>query len=244
MQDSISQRLCKKCNTSFPLSPEFWYKDKKAVHGLSYICKGCAKAKSRQWHGDNREYAKERHAQYYLENIEIFQDYRAKNAEKIAQQKHAWRQNNPDKVAEQKKRHAKRHQSKINTYHRKWYAHNRKRITENITPEQRAEASKRACAWAKANPEKVIEYTHRRRARLAGNGGDGFTKADKELQLRSQKGLCWWCGKEMDKDVTIDHIVPIKRGGPHDPRNIVLAHRSCNCSKKDKLPHEWSNRLF
>lgn len=240
----IVQRLCKKCQTSYPLTSEFWYKDKKASEGLAYICKNCAKAKAIKWHYENQEYANEVSRTRYETHQPEVKQYLADNAERIAQAKREWRQNNPDKVAAQKKRHYDKYKTKIFAYHRSWYKKNKKRITAQITPEQRKAASARSCAWAKANPDKVRNYRHLRRARKLGNGGEGYTKADKNLQLRSQKGLCWWCTKPMGLDITEDHIIPIKLGGKHEPRNIVLCHLSCNCSKKDKLPQDWIGRLF
>lgn len=36
-----------------------------------------------------------------------------------------------------------------------------------------------------------------------------------------------------------DHVVPRSRGGPDSPANLVLACRSCNLEKSDRLPSEW-----
>ena len=247
MSESISHRTCKKCGNSFPLTVEFWYKDKSAAHGLGYRCKPCAKSRSREWHYDNQELANERSRERYRTHPDEVRAYRAENAEHIAQTKREWRQNNPELVAAQKKRSYERCKTHIQEYQKRWRAKNRKRLLEEGRIYYRENAAKicaRSSAWAKANPDRMLNYFHKRRALIAGNGGDGFTKADKNLQLRSQKGLCWWCSKPMGLDITIDHIIALKRGGKHDPRNIVLAHHSCNCSKQDKLPQDWCGRLF
>lgn len=56
--------------------------------------------------------------------------------------------------------------------------------------------------------------------------------------------ICALCGKPVDKSLkyphplsaTIDHIIPIDRGGhPSDIDNLQLAHFSCNRAKSDKL---------
>ncbi|MEW2415301.1 HNH endonuclease signature motif containing protein [Streptomyces sp. NPDC046866] len=35
---------------------------------------------------------------------------------------------------------------------------------------------------------------------------------------------------------SLDHRVPISKGGAHDPSNVFLAHLSCNSSKGDRMP--------
>ncbi|WP_442803649.1 HNH endonuclease [Streptomyces pseudogriseolus] len=39
------------------------------------------------------------------------------------------------------------------------------------------------------------------------------------------------------KAPTIDHIVPLARGGTHEPANVQLAHYHCNAIKSDG---EWA----
>lgn len=36
---------------------------------------------------------------------------------------------------------------------------------------------------------------------------------------------------------TVDHVVPLARGGTHDPENLVLACMACNCKKGVR---EWA----
>jgi 5-methylcytosine-specific restriction endonuclease McrA len=48
---------------------------------------------------------------------------------------------------------------------------------------------------------------------------------------------CQYCGKQ-SKDLTIDHVVPRHRGGPHRWENLVSACKTCNHRKGGKLPEE------
>ena len=76
---------------------------------------------------------------------------------------------------------------------------------------------------------------------------------DKDITLvrlyERDKGICYLCGCECDysdfemvNDVfkvgktypSIEHIIPISKGGTHSWDNIKLAHISCNSKKKDK----------
>lgn len=49
---------------------------------------------------------------------------------------------------------------------------------------------------------------------------------------------CHYCG-ERGKQLECDHVVPVSRGGSHDPDNLVTACKPCNQSKRDKTPEEW-----
>lgn len=48
---------------------------------------------------------------------------------------------------------------------------------------------------------------------------------------------CVYCGKEA-KDLTLDHVLPRHRGGPHSWENLVSACKSCNHRKAGRTPAE------
>ncbi|MCX4360786.1 HNH endonuclease [Mucispirillum schaedleri] len=57
-------------------------------------------------------------------------------------------------------------------------------------------------------------------------------------------GECYYCGKNFNpKDLTMDHVVPLIRGGKSTKNNIVPACKECNNVKKHKLPVEWTEYL-
>lgn len=87
------------------------------------------------------------------------------------------------------------------------------------------------------HPEKMRQQNRQKRAQKAGARGN-FTAAD-EATLRAYQKHCHICGKRFTKGdpATIDHVIALADGGPHDPNNIALAHLSCNCSKQDKRTH-------
>lgn len=50
---------------------------------------------------------------------------------------------------------------------------------------------------------------------------------------------CQYCGKRPPKDeLTIDHVIPVSRGGKSTWDNVVLACTKCNVKKSNKLPVE------
>ena len=61
---------------------------------------------------------------------------------------------------------------------------------------------------------------------------------------RLSKGVCDYCGKETPpKKLTMDHIVPLARGGRSTKGNVVPACKECNTRKKQLLPMEWDQYL-
>ena len=52
-----------------------------------------------------------------------------------------------------------------------------------------------------------------------------------------QKGICHYCGgKFPPSELTMDHIVPLSRGGHSTKGNIVPCCKACNNSKKYTMP--------
>ena len=54
------------------------------------------------------------------------------------------------------------------------------------------------------------------------------------------KGVCHYCSRPTPpRDLTMDHIVPLARGGRSTKGNLVPACKDCNNRKKSLLPMEW-----
>lgn len=57
-------------------------------------------------------------------------------------------------------------------------------------------------------------------------------------------GICHYCQRTFPpKELTLDHIVPVARGGRSTKGNCVPACKECNNQKKDLLPLEWDEYL-
>lgn len=55
------------------------------------------------------------------------------------------------------------------------------------------------------------------------------------------KGLCFYCGLRFPPaELTMDHIVPVYRGGKSVKGNVVPSCKACNTRKRDLLPMEWN----
>ena len=57
-------------------------------------------------------------------------------------------------------------------------------------------------------------------------------------------GICHYCKKKANpRDLTMDHIVPVIRGGKSTKGNLVPVCKECNDKKKYLLPIEWEEHL-
>lgn len=57
-------------------------------------------------------------------------------------------------------------------------------------------------------------------------------------------GVCHYCHREVGRTrLTMDHVVPLSRGGKSTKGNIVAACKECNNKKKYLLPIEWGEYL-
>jgi 5-methylcytosine-specific restriction protein A len=59
-----------------------------------------------------------------------------------------------------------------------------------------------------------------------------------------QKGICHYCHRQVGiANLTMDHVVPLSRGGKSTKGNLVPACKECNNKKKYLLPIEWEEYL-
>ncbi len=60
-------------------------------------------------------------------------------------------------------------------------------------------------------------------------------KKTKWWQNKLQIGKCYYCEKQFSKaELTMDHVVPLIRGGKSIKNNLVPACKKCNFDKKHK----------
>ena len=61
---------------------------------------------------------------------------------------------------------------------------------------------------------------------------------------RLASGSCHYCeGSFHSRDLTMDHVVPIVRGGKSSKSNVVPCCKQCNSQKQYMLPLEWEAYL-
>lgn len=61
----------------------------------------------------------------------------------------------------------------------------------------------------------------------------------KNLIILRDGNICQYCGAELsDREITIDHYIPLSRGGRTNFNNLRVACHDCNQAKADSYPHE------
>jgi hypothetical protein len=99
-------------------------------------------------------------------------------------------------------------------------------------------------AWRLDNPERVKDSksksAHLRRTRIANAPFEDFPAS--EIWVRDG-GICWLCDSQIDpqlkwphpQSLTLEHKLPISKGGGHTRENCALAHNLCNMRKGAKV---------
>jgi 5-methylcytosine-specific restriction endonuclease McrA len=148
----------------------------------------------------------------------------------------AWSKANPDKVkAHNKKRNPgvwqKQKQDKEYLLKKTLY----RQATRDIR-------IARATKWNQNNREKFrshVSKCHNKR-RVSLSGGRSYLILDKELN-RLYRSCCALCASV--NNITIDHIIPVARGGNHSIGNLQPLCKSCNSRKKTRFISEYKHYL-
>ena len=63
-------------------------------------------------------------------------------------------------------------------------------------------------------------------------------------QQKTSSGTCWYCGQKVGyHNLTMDHVIPLARGGRSTKDNLVPSCKECNTKKKSSLPVEWEEYM-
>lgn len=137
----------------------------------------------------------------------ISRDYNRRNRSKVAQTGNAWRRANRERHLETR---------------RAWRA-----IPGNA---ERERARNRA--WSKHNMDAIIAIQHKRRALKKANGGTYTARQWKALCARYDN-RCLCCGRK--RRLSVDHIVPIIKGGANSIDNLQPLCKPCNSRKGSRV---------
>jgi 5-methylcytosine-specific restriction enzyme A len=63
-------------------------------------------------------------------------------------------------------------------------------------------------------------------------------------QQKTSTGTCWYCGQKVGyHNLSMDHVIPLSRGGRSTKDNLVPSCKECNNKKKSLLPVEWDEYM-
>ncbi|MER7331681.1 MULTISPECIES: HNH endonuclease [unclassified Micromonospora] len=91
-----------------------------------------------------------------------------------------------------------------------------------------------------ANKDRYLSDVRLRKARVRGVTTEYFTS----LEIYERDGwICGICHQHVDPKLefphpwskSLDHRIPVSKGGPHSRENTQIAHLLCNLRKSDKL---------
>jgi 5-methylcytosine-specific restriction endonuclease McrA len=233
--DIGQRKTCTKCGEVKPTSG-FYRATSGSVDGFRAQCRSCYnavrrasadpgknRAACRKWRGDNIEKAREADRKRYP----------ARRAERLERARKDWRSLNPDdraKRAAELREWKAANPDRVKAMWVRTYARNRDKIASRIR------------RWGRENPEARAAIRDRRRAREASAAGD-YTKEDVRALLKSQGRVCFYCHATLKK-FSVDHFIPLARGGSNGPSNLVLSCLPCNCRKAARMPWEWMPERF
>ena len=224
----MDSKTCVRCGETKPTA-EF-HNRSVAFDGLNAACKVCACAARRAGRNAEREHA------YGRQWREANPGYSAKTAK-------AWREANPERRKANHDRWASENAERLAQAKRAWYEANREWVL----------------SWAARNPEgakaKLERYTQRHPdRRLAAENRRKAAKRGARISAIDLDSLwtgrCGLCGEDLSRDQawphplsrSLDHIMPLSRGGAHSQDNLQWTHLRCNVSKGAKTPEEFERR--
>jgi hypothetical protein len=83
------------------------------------------------------------------------------------------------------------------------------------------------------------------RGRYRSPNGRAHVGLSKHRLFARDRHVCAYCGAQCSEgDLTVEHIVPVSRGGRHEWTNVVTACRSCNTRKGNRRPEEANMPLL
>ncbi len=148
-----------------------------------------------------------------------------------------WRKDNPDRVAELNDEYYAANHEERKAYHRAYrqkHLEHLRALNRKFYRDNSEYARIYAREWGYRNPDKLRARDNARRAFKKGNGGT-FTAEEWQEQKKYYKHTCLRCGRqEPEISLTVDHVIPLSKGGHNSIENIQPLCLSCNVAKHIK----------
>lgn len=260
-ENNDNTKQCTKCKQWFPATLEYFYKVPRLKYGVSSVCRPCNAEKqteARRAKGA-KPYNLVKDGMKKCRDCEITfpatKDYFRFQASKSRlfpvchdcehKRDAKKRSEQPERFSAIQKRFRVNNPERAKEIKQKWVDNNGIYIKQQSAKRYLVDKEKilaRNADYVAKHPEKKRARVEKRR-RLSQQAEGDFTENDLKQIYDEQNGKCAYCGIsvywEIPKDIHVDHIHPLSRGGTNWPHNICLACASCNLTKGEKTVSEW-----
>jgi len=173
-----------------------------------YECRECGNERVRKYKATHPEKAREYRQRYKENNPELFRAAKKRGAK-------LYRERHPDKIREMKRESAKRNKNTKLAWNRK----NKDKVAASLQK------------WRILHPERNAVCNRNVRAQRRGAEGK-YTAEEWRKLCERYDNKCLCCGEV--KPLTVDHVIPLSKGGTNYIENIQPLCKSCNCKKSTK----------
>ena len=250
-------KQCTKCGKLLIAWKGNFRKKKNGKCGFASQCKECDK----QYYEENKDEILKRNKKYREEHKEEIAEqkkqYREEHKEEITEYQKQYYENNKEEILECQKEYREEHKEEILKYQKQYYENNKEEILEykKLYYEEHKEYKKQ---YYEEHKKKILKNQKQYKEN---NPHVRFNNNIKRRQLEENQGrditkeqwyemMCWfdWCcaysgeyigGDNTDKKRTIDHIIPISKGGLNEPWNCIPCFANYNYSKNTNNMEEW-----
>lgn len=165
--------------------------------------------------------------------------YDEENKDRIAQYRIA----NKQVIKKQRAEYYKEKRPVILSKMKEFYLQNKENVLlyqKEYNRKNKDKIRKREVEYTIKNRGTIAHAMSIRRARKFNNGGS-HTFDELVQRFRSLGNVCFYCG--CSKKLTIDHDIPLSRGGTDNIENILPACGSCNSRKRTLTALEFTEKM-
>lgn len=248
---NATSESCTRCGVEKSTSefPPRRDKGKKVKRYPRRMCRVCRDQAERDTYHRRKDADRERRRRYERARSEERRVYLAAWRAANPDYTRTWRRNNRERVAAAEAAWRTANAERYRQIRRRWAAANpdpqssdRAAAWRRAHPERMKLARRR---WSKANPEQVRVNRQRRRDRMRTPQGAGLMERglNRTVVFERDEWTCQLCGAFIDRNLrgpdpmspSIDHVIPLVRGGDHVYSNMQASHLLCNMRKGSKI---------